>query len=260
MTAFSEPVTTQYQFGIGALWAVLPGTPAQPIRFGTVKNVTIEEKAKSEDLVGQARVAVAIGVSTTDISGTIDQAEIDANRFNALYWGANLNIGRVTAAMDEVQVVPAVSTYTVTVANGSNFVQDLGVLDANTGALLTPVTSGPTGDQYTVSPLGVYTFPSTSASRKVKISYDWLDATGGASFTPINPLQGVAPIFQLRLSNPYRGTILDMTLPNCVMLGKKLEFKNENFMIPNMNFKCFAGPNGQFMNWGTSNAKTGSSF
>jgi hypothetical protein len=254
----AQPTITQYAFGIGGLWAVMPGTPPLPIRFGTCKSIMVELKAKVETLYGQARIAAAIGVASTDIDITIEQAEIDANRFNALYWGAPLVSGAITAAIDEQQTVPAAGgPYTITVANASNFVADLGVLDQNTGALLTPVGSAPAGDQYTVTAGGVYTFPAASASRKLFISYDYSNINIGANFKPVNPLMGTAPTFELRASMPFRGTTFDMTFPNVVMTSQTLDFKNENFMVPKMMAKAFAAPNGQFMNISATNAKTG---
>lgn len=248
--------TVTYGFGIGGIFAIPTVAVPTPIRFGTVKNVTLDIKTSEKDLNGQGQVTQAIGIGAQKISGKIEEAEIDANRFNQLFFGVTQNVGQITTALDEPGVVPT-TPFAITVVHASFFVRDLGVIDQTTAQLLTRVTSGPTTGQYSEAS-GVYTFAAADAARTLFISYDYTIAATGANFNPINPLMGVRPTFALKLTNPFQGNVLDLYLPNCITVGLALDFKNEDFNWPKIDFRAFAGSDGKFLQWSTNNAQTGS--
>jgi hypothetical protein len=254
--------TVGYVFGTGGIWAIPSAAVPTPIRFGTVKNVSVDLKTSEKDLNGQGQIAQAIGVGPNKVSGMIEAAMFDSNTVNQLFFGVSRPAGQITTAMDEPQSVPAASgPYTVTVVHATFFSGDLGVLDANTSVLLTRVSSGPTTGQYSVNTsTGVYTFAAADTLRALLISYQYTIASVGANFAAPNQLMGVRPTFALTLTEPFQGNVLDLTLFACVSTGLSLAFKNEDFTIPKIDFRAFSPANGIFMEWSTNNAQTGSRF
>jgi hypothetical protein len=125
----------------------------------------------------------------------------------------------------------------ITVANAANFVSDGGIIYAATGVQLTPVASAPATTQYTVSN-GVYTFSAADAGLYVIPSYVYTKTTGN-NFTYFGQPMGYRPAFQIvasnlqRTNNPaYSGTPLVCTVFNAGIDKFSLDFKNEDWTIP----------------------------
>ncbi len=142
--------------------------------------------------------------------------------------------------------MPGTAAYTVTVGNHATFVADLGVAYASTGTLLTPVASSPATGQYTVS-AGTYTFSAGDANASLLFTYTYT-VTGGTALALTNQLMGSQPTFKLVLSEQYQGKTLNVQLNAVIAPKLSLAFKNEDFMIPELDFQASADPAGNIGN------------
>jgi hypothetical protein len=78
---------------------------------------------------------------------------------------------------DELANIPnSPGPYTIVVAQAPNFSGDSGVKFSIGNVPLVLVTANPATGQYSVSPIGVYTFASADAAKGVKISYSTIAA------------------------------------------------------------------------------------
>ena len=94
---------------------------------------------------------------------------------------------------------------------------------------------------------GVYTFSSADAGAAVLISYTYTVAASGESIAVTSQLIGPSVTFSANLfaSDPGTGKQFSVLLYNCV--AEKLSFgtKVEDFLIPELDFQCFANAAGQ---------------
>ncbi len=238
-----------FSFGSGVLWGTRTDVAnATPINFGLVQEVTIDESATIKELYGQLQHPVAIARGTVKTTGKAKVAKISGIAMASLYYGTSVVAGQVATAYAEAGSVPAVSTYTVTVANSATWVDDAGVVYAATGIPFTKVASGPTAGQYSVA-AGVYTFAAADASAAVLISYTYTIPSGGQKFTVTNQLLGFTPTFKLKFYTTFQGQAVSVQYPN--VTASKLSFvtKLEDFVMPEFDFSCFADSAGNVCTW-----------
>jgi hypothetical protein len=138
-----------------------------------------------------------------------------------------------------------VASAAVTVANGANFVEDLGVFYATTGAQLIPVAASPTQGQY-IAPSGspgAYTFNTADNSVAVLIYYSYTIASGN-KISLANQLTGPLPMFEVSLKETfnYFGTAKDLVvkLNACVAPKLSLPFSNQKFTVAEFDFQAIA--------------------
>jgi hypothetical protein len=142
--------------------------------------------------------------------------------------------------VNETGTVPAMSTYTVTVSHGADFVMDLGVYNASTGLPLTQVASGPSAGQYSVSVAGVYTFNVAQASTAMLFNYMYESASTGGSLDVGNALMGSTPKFQLVLSQTYESKNFTLILYSCVSEKLSLPLKQDDYLMADLSGQAFA--------------------
>lgn len=140
---------------------------------------------------------LSLNISGTVISAAVAQPSVGAGyrleRFNGIppgkpqaldLYGFTYNRGLQNvyvsytagyAITDEAHIIPAVSTYTITVNQTFGpFGQDDGVTNA-AGTVFTAVTGAPAAGQYSVnSTTGVYTFNAADAGTAMLISYSYI--------------------------------------------------------------------------------------
>lgn len=232
----------QYAFGSGNLFGVRTDIAnATPTQFGVVQSVDLDFDFSLKELIGQYQAPVAIARAGLKITGKAAYAKISAADFNNVFFGQTLSTGGVLAAINEAGTIPAVSTYTITVANAASFVKDLGVNIAATGVPMTRVASAPAAGQYSVNEAtGVYTFAAADASKAVIISYNYNTASGASKVTLVNQLQGAAPTFQMTLAESFDSKVVNVTLNACVAGKLSLPLKNQDFTVPNLEFQAYA--------------------
>jgi hypothetical protein len=233
-----------FVFGSG----VLIGTPTggSPINFGLVQEVTLNVAASTKALYGQYNFPVAIGTGTKKMTGKAKMARVSGQALGSLFFGLPPIAGVTQTQFGEAPQFPTPSTYQTT--NHATFLADQGVVYANSSLPLKQVALNPTTGQYSVSPTtGVYTFSSGDANNQVLISYTYLVASSGENIAVNSSLIGPSIVFSANLfaSDPGTGKQFSVWLYNCV--ADKLAFgtKLEDFLIPELDFQCFANAGGQ---------------
>lgn len=233
-----------YVFGSG----VLIGTPSggSPINFGLAQEVTLNISTTTKPLFGQNNFPVAIGSGTRKMSGKTKLARISGQALGNLFFGISPGVGGVQTQFGETTSVPATSPFTYSTTFHASFVADQGVVYAATGLPLKAVASSPSLGQYTVS-AGVYTFSSADAGAAVLISYSYTVTGSGESFVVTSQPIGPSITFSANLfaTDPTTGKQFSLLLYNCV--AEKLAFgtKLEDFVMPELDFQCFANAAGQ---------------
>lgn len=255
----------QYDFGIGGLFAVRTDIAnPTPVRFGTVHDVNVDLSFTIKELTGQYQAPVAVARATQKISGKIKLAKINARQWNDAFFGQTLvNPGSAVQVLDEGGTagltIPG-TPFQITVANAGSMSAgtpgtDLGVFDVATGIQMTRVASAPTTGQYSfVNTTGIYTFAAADgvgggSPKKVDISYEYQQVTAGGRITASNQLMGSAPQFQLHLGNVYQANKRNMILYACIATKLSFGMKNEDFMVPEMDFSAFADSLGRYFDW-----------
>jgi hypothetical protein len=243
----------QYGFGVGNIFANRTDiSNPTPVRLGTVQDVTIDLAFTLKELMGQNQAPVAVARAGIKLGGKIKMAKLNARAWNDVFFGQTLTTGALVVKVDEGgpagTLIPT-TPFQITAVNGATFVDDLGVFNAGTGAQFVRVTSGPTAGQYSVSAAGVYTFASADnvSAIKVVISYSYTQTTTGGRITALNQLMGSSPVFKLTLGNAFLGNASSMTLYQCIATKLSFGQKNEDFIIPEMEFSAFADSLGRWI-------------
>lgn len=230
---------SQYQFGAGVLYGrSLTNTPATPVRFGALQDVSVDFAFTSKPLFSSYQFPIAIGRGTAKVTGKANYAQFNAQAFNDLFFGlSNPATGETKTAVGEAQTVTA---NIVTATNNTTYLQDLGVVKSSDGTPYIRVTATPVGQQYSCNETtGVYTFNSTQSAVAVLVSYNYTDAANGKKITMTNQLLGNAPQFIAVFTNTFNGKQLTLTLNACMSNKLTLATKLEDFTIPSFDFEAF---------------------
>lgn len=229
----------QYSFGSGVLYGrSTSNTPATPVRFGGLQEVSIDFSFTAKELYGQYQFPIAIGRGTAKVTGKAKFAQFNAQAFNDLFFGlSNPATGAVAVSAGEAQTV-ASNIVTVT-HNG--VITDLGVVKASDTSIYTRVTSGPVGQQYSCNETtGVYTFNSTQNATAVLMSYSYTDTGNGKTISMTNQLLGASPQFIAVFASTFNNKRLSVVLNACMSNKLTLASKLEDFLIPDFDFMSFA--------------------
>lgn len=230
----------QYAFGSGALFGrSTTTTPASPVQFGGLQNVSIDFSFNIKELYGQYQFPIALGRGFGKISGKSQFAQFNAQLFNELFFGlTNPSTGEVKTAVSEAKTV---SANIVTATNNTTYSQDLGVVYSANGIVLTRVTSGTLVGQYSCNETtGVYTFNNTDNAVAMLISYNYTDASNGKKITLTNQSMGNAPQFIAVFTETFSSKQMTLVLNACVSSKLTMATKIEDFAIPDFDFSAFA--------------------
>jgi hypothetical protein len=242
---------TAYAFGTGTLIAKrtdVVNTP--PFLFGVLQDVSLDFDQKLESLVGQNKVAVALGDGELKITGKAKFARLQMTAFNNLLFGqtAATATGLQMTATGESGTIPT-TPFQVTVTNSARTpLEDFGVFFQATGIQLTPVASGPTTGQYAFNAAtGVYTFAAADTGLLVWLYYTYTP-TSINDIVYANPLMGTSPIFEIffKSTTSNFGVAKDVTikLNACKSAKLNLGFANQKFVIPEFDFQAMADASG----------------
>lgn len=221
---------TQYVFGTGQLFSTPVGGGA-PLKFGALQDVNVDFSGDIKQLFGQYQFALDTARGKTKIEWKAGTGNIDVAAFNSIFFNETVDTGdQLIQVFNEAASVPAMTTYTITVENAANFFMDLGVKAATTGAPLKQVSGTPDDGEYSVA-AGIYTFNMAQASLAVLIDYLWEDASTGGSLELSNQLMGVAPKFQVVLSQVYDSKSFTLILYSCVADKLSLPLKQDDYLI-----------------------------
>jgi len=250
-------------FGAGVLFATplfdASGTAIaipSPIEFGIVQDITIDDSAEIKELFGQNQYAVDIGRGKAKLMIKCKQAEINAPLFNSLYYGQGLSRGYHAIVADTAgHVIPTgvgATAVDVVVPNPASgiYVSDQGVQDGN-GQPYTRVASSPTSGQYALvtgvgSSGATYQFSDLDVGKTVFISYEYSNAAlpaTGQIMTINNIPMGQVPVFSAQFFNSRQGNTIWRRFPKCVATKLTMDFKNDDFVIPDFEISCFADSN-----------------
>jgi len=233
-----------FVFGSG----VLIGTPqgGTPINFGLAQEVSLNIATSTKALYGQYNFPVAIGSGTRKMTGKAKLARISGLALGSLFFGVAPTPGATQTQFGEAASVPANSPYNYTLTFHANFVADQGVVYAATALPLKLVAANPAAGQYAVDG-GVYAFAAADAGAAVLISYTYAVAGSGESVAVNSQLIGPSVTFSANLfaADPTTGKPFSLLLYNCVADKLALGTKLEDFMVPELDFACFANAAGQ---------------
>lgn len=248
---------TQYVFGTGQFFSMPVGGGA-PLKFGALQDVSVDLSSDTKELHGQYQFALDTARGKTKVEWKAASGNIDVAGYNSLYFGGTVTTGNeLVQAFNEAGTIPAMTTYTVTVANAANFDMDLGVRFANTGVPLKQVASGPTAGQYSVSNVGVYTFAAADASKAVLIDYLWRSSSTGGYIDMSNALMGDIPRFRLVLSQKYGGKSFTLILYSAVTDKLSLPLKQDDYLIAEMSGSAFADDANRILKMSTTSISGG---
>lgn len=241
-------------FGSGNLYGLVTSGGVQvPRKFGTLQDVTIDASFNVKELYGQNQFPVAIARGQGKVEGKAKFASITASVYNDLFWGQAGTTGQTLFALAEAAKIPASTPWTVTVANGAKFKDDLGVVYAASGIALTRVPSAPTVGQYSVNTTtGVYTFSTSDAGKDVLVDYTYSSSTSGSTTIVTNAMLGATPTFQLVLPMVFGGATTFLRFFMATSTKFNLATKQEDFVIPEFDLKMFCDPAGRLVEMGFS--------
>jgi hypothetical protein len=225
---------SQYMFGTGQLFAMPVGGGA-PLRFGALQDVSVDFNGDIKMLYGQYQFPLDTARGKSKIEWKASSGNVDVAAYNTLFFGDTVDTGdELIQIFNEAASVPAMTTYTVTVAHAADFFLDLGVYNATTGLPLKQVPSGPASGQYSVSSGGVYTFNVAQASAAMLFNYLYESASTGGSLEVTNQLMGATPKFQLVLSQLYDGKTFTLILYSATAEKLSLPLKQDDYLIAEM--------------------------
>jgi hypothetical protein len=244
----------QLAFGAGALWGTrtdVTGSGIGPDQFGILQDVQIDFDWTTKELWGQFQFPVDIARGQGKITGKAKFARIYGAIYGDLFFGQTPATGQLTVSENEAGTVPATTPYTVTVANASGFVDDLGVYyasGANAGNRFTRVTTPSSTGQYSVNPAtGIYTFAAADAGAALLLSYAY-NAAGGKKLVITNQLMGYTPVFKAtfyttKTTGSTPGGLL-LVLNACTATKLSLPTKIDDYEIQEFDFSAFADATG----------------
>ncbi|CAN5577163.1 hypothetical protein BH10PSE14_BH10PSE14_06760 [soil metagenome] len=219
-------------FGAGRVFATANLTNPTPARALVPQGQSIEIKRKTESLFGEKQFAEEVGAGEMEITGKVEFGKIQPRFFADILFGDGSTTGSYLEADGEAGTVPASTAYVVTVTNAATFKYNLGVRNADTGAIYTRVAPGSevTLKSYSVdTATGIYTFAAGDANANMKISYAYADATNGETIVLTNQLQGPTGRFQAVHVLPW-GAKQDMfVLNNCIASSSGISAKKSGF-------------------------------
>jgi hypothetical protein len=238
----------QLNFGSGALWGErtdLAGSGIGPRQFGVLQDIQIDFDWTEKELYGQLQFPVAIARGQGKISGKAKFAQILGLLYSDIFFGVTAATGQFAVSELEAAIVPAVTPYSVPVANASTYNDDLGVAYAANGERFNRVTTPSAAGQYSVNfASGVYTFAAADANAALLISYTYNITTIGNKLTLANQLMGTTPIFKATFYTTYSGEGMALRLNACTATKLSMPTKIDDWTISELDFTAFADASG----------------
>lgn len=236
----------QYNFGTGLLTFTPAGSNPTPLQCGVLKDVTLDLDQTIKELRGQYKFPVDLTQAESKIAGKAKFAQIFGAVLTNILSGATQTTGSTAGAQNEVATIPG-TPYAVTVAQAATFVEDLGVIDVNTGLRLVRVASSPATGQYSVA-AGVYTFAAADTGHVVWISYSYT-TTAGQTVELSNQLMGTSNTFTCTLFNTFKSKNIGIKLWSVVVPKLSLAMKNTDYMDNDIEFQAFANASGKVLSY-----------
>jgi len=242
-----------FRFGSGLLFATPLSGSGPAFTFGTLQDASVDFESDEKMLYGSNDFPDIAANGRSKASVKAKFGLVSGGLFNALYYGGTPSAGMMMLQLNEAQSVPASSPYTVTATYASgtgilaNSATDLSVSYAATGTPLQNIGTGtPAQGQYTVSN-GVYTFAAADSGAALILRYYYrtTTATSGTTYSRNQQLIGTTPFFSLFLYNAFGGLQSNMKFFRVKAKKLAMQTKNDDFMVPEMDFTILADPLGR---------------
>lgn len=238
----------QLSFGSGAVWGErtdVTSSGVGPRQFGVLQDIQIDFNWTDKELYGQLQFPVAIARGQGKITGKAKFAQILGLLYSDIFFGMTPAMGQFAVSQLEAATVPAVTPYTVSVANAATYNDDLGVVYAGSGKRFNRVTTPSAAGQYSVNfATGIYTFSSADASTALLISYTYNVTTSGSKLTITNQVMGTTPTFKATFYSTYAGNGTALRLNACTANKLSLPTKVDDWTINELDFSAFADASG----------------
>jgi hypothetical protein len=227
-----------YQFGVGALFAKFPDGTS--VEFGTLQDCNIDFSFDKKELYGRQQFPVKVARAKGKVDGKATYADIKAEALNLVLNGT-ITAGELKVAEPVNTTVPSTHTVAITVPVGGTLNQVLKVYDVSgsTKVPMTPVSTSPTvaGTYYVDN--GSIEFASADEDLKVQYQFDYT-VTSGKTVEIKNAMMGTSPVFEAEFYAALDGVPITVVLNNCTSEKLTLNFKNEDFTIPDFTFSAFS--------------------
>lgn len=219
------------------------------MKFGTLQDVSVDISGDIKQLYGQKQFPEAVARFKCKISGKAKFAKINGKQINDIFFGQAVTAGMIQTISDQtltitagiVTAIPTSGTYLNDANRG-----DLGVRYTATDIPLTKVASAPAVGQYSVvTSTGVYSFNASENGTQVNISFQFTPTATGVQLNLTNQLMGFAPTFQVTLNINYNNSQCTLLLYACVASKLMFNTKQDDFIIPELDFEAFANPAGK---------------
>jgi len=217
----------QVNFGLGVLALVPSGVNPTPVQFAVLKDISLDISYTEKDLRGAKHFAFDTARTVGKVSGKAKVGNITGAMYLNLISGAAMTTGSKPVVPAEPGVIPA-TPFTITVANGTTFDTDLGVIDNTTGLAMLRVAATPAAGQYSLNATtGAYLFAAADVGHQVLFTYTYTAALVGKTIAITNTLMDAAPSFLAIFGNTYKskyhGAKIYACTSNKLSLGMKAE-------------------------------------
>ncbi len=229
----------KFNFGIGKL--ALTDKNGVALQIGTVQEVSFDFSQDIKEIHGENKDTVAVAGGKRKITGKIKLADYDARVLNALFFN-----GSVTTGTERMSTETFTAAATVTPANASDFVTDLGVTVG--GVLMKKVASTPAIGEYSVNTsTGVYTFNASQTGQLI-VSYIY-SSTAGEKYTVDTELMGDLNTFELHLFQSYNGQNVCRHYKKVFITKYSEALKNDEFTMPEFDVQFAVDENNELFAW-----------
>lgn len=223
------------------------------INVGFAQEFSLDLAGTTKQLYGQKQFPLVAARATIKATGKFKAAEISGLAWNNFFYAQTaFTSGRQLWSIDSTYTV-STSAVTLQVGSSLTFNSDLGVWYSTAGLPLQRVAAGSeaTG-KYSVSSTGaagLYTFAAGDQAANIKVTYTSSSTAGnGQTLAVTNQNIGVTPTFQAdyytSLNQPTAKPFA-VRVYQCVASKHSMQFKLEDFMIPEFEFDFFANASDQ---------------
>lgn len=236
-------------FGPGILIAQRTDiTIPSPVNIGYSQEFSIEVAGQTKQLYGQKQYPLAAARGTIKATGKFKSAVISGLAWNAVMFGETaFSTGGFVWNVDSTFTLASTTVaFSQQVGSSLTFESDLGVKYSVTGLPFQRVSTGnEAAGKYSLNASGspgLYNFALADSAAAVKVTYTSTTASG-QSLIISNKTIGTTPTFQLdyytSLNQPTAKPFV-VRIYSCISAKQALNFKLEDFMIPEFDFDIFA--------------------
>jgi len=232
-------------FGLGSLWSIPSGATPAPLRFATLKDISLDIGGDLELLRGEGYFAVDAGKKGGAVKGKIGLAELNMGILSQIIPGIVKTTGTTRVIIEEAGTIPS-TPFQITVAQGATFLENLEVINGVTGLPMTRgATATGTGVYAVNDGTGVYTFHTSDTGKAVRISYRYTVAGSGSTYTISNSVSTVATPFVMLLGNGTSGKYFSARVPSVHVPGIGFGLKGDGWTEYQLNYEATADSAGK---------------